>query len=84
MTFILLDFWNSLSKVVSGRKAFDPMALGPGRMGEEGAMFQMVDEGRPTAEDKKMFWFKVGAFVVALAALGGVVYFFMAVPYSLR
>ena len=47
-------------------------------------MFQMVDEEKPTAEDKKMFWFKVGAFVVALAALGGVVYFFAVVPYSLR
>jgi len=39
-------------------------------------MFQMVDEGKQTVEDKKMFWFKVGAFVVALAALGGAVYFF--------
>ena len=38
-------------------------------------MFQMVDEGKPTAEDKKMFWFKVSAFVMALAAAGGVVYF---------
>ena len=47
-------------------------------------MFQMVDEGKPTAGDKKMFWFKVGAFVVALAAVGGVVYFFAVVPYSLR
>jgi flagellar basal body-associated protein FliL len=35
----------------------------------------MVDEGRPAAKDKKMFWFKVGAFVVALAAAGGVVFF---------
>ncbi len=51
---------------------------------EEGAMFQMVDEGRPSADDRKLFWFKVGAFVVALAALGGVVYFFAVVPYSLR
>ena len=47
-------------------------------------MFQMIDEGKPTAEDKKLFWFKVGAFVVALAAVGGVVYFFAVVPYSLR
>jgi hypothetical protein len=47
-------------------------------------MFQMVDEEKPTAGDRKMFWFKVGAFVVALAALGGVVYFFAFVPYSLR
>ena len=38
-------------------------------------MFQMVGEEKPTAEDRKMFWFKVGAFVVALAAAGGVVYF---------
>ena len=47
-------------------------------------MFQMVDEEKPTAEDRKMFWFKVGVFVVALAAVSGVVYFFAVVPYSLR
>jgi hypothetical protein len=52
--------------------------------GTEGAMFQMVDEDKPTAEDRKMFWFKVCAFIVALAAVGGVVYFFAVVPYSLR
>ena len=57
---------------------------GPKESGGEGAMFQMVDEERPRAEDRKRFWFKVGAFVVALAAVGGVVYFFAVVPYSLR
>ena len=57
---------------------------GPIGSGTEGAMFQMVDEEKPSAADRKMFWFKVGAFIVALAAVGGMVYFFAVVPYSLR
>ena len=49
----------------------------PGRPGEEeGVMFQMIDEGKPSPEDRKLFWYKVGAFIVALAAFGGVIYFF--------
>ncbi len=45
-------------------------------------MFQMIDEERPTAEDRKLFWIKVGAFIVVMAALGGVLYFFAFVPYK--
>ncbi len=47
-------------------------------------MFQMVDEGKPSAEDRKMLLLKIGAFIVALAALGGIVYFFAFVPYAHR
>jgi hypothetical protein len=45
-------------------------------------MFQMIDEEKPTAEDRKLFWVKVGAFIVALAAFSGVIYFFAFVPYK--
>ena len=45
-------------------------------------MFQMIDETKPDAQDRKMLLVKVCAFVVALAALGGVVYFFAFVSYS--
>ncbi len=44
-------------------------------------MFQMIHEERPSAEDRKMFWLKAGLIVVALAFMGGVVYFFALVPY---
>ena len=50
--------------------------------GEEGVMFQMIDEGESTAEDRKMFWVKLGAFVVAMLAFGGVIYFFAFLPYA--
>jgi hypothetical protein len=52
--------------------------------GDEGevAMFEMLNEEQPDAETRKMFWVKVGFFVVALAALGGVIYFFGFLPYS--
>jgi hypothetical protein len=39
-------------------------------------MFQMINDEKPTAEDRKLIWVKVGMFVVLIAALGGVVYFF--------
>jgi hypothetical protein len=39
-------------------------------------MFQMIDEPKSTPEDRKLFWYKVGAFIVALAACGGLIYFF--------
>lgn len=45
-------------------------------------MFQMIDEGKADAQDRKMFLIKVGAFIVALAALGGVIYFFTFVSYG--
>ena len=45
-------------------------------------MFQMISEENPEPRDRKMLLMKIGAFVVALAALGGVVYFFTFVSYS--
>jgi hypothetical protein len=37
-------------------------------------MFEMLNEEKPDAETRKLFWMKVGIFVVAVAALGGVIY----------
>ena len=45
-------------------------------------MFQMISEEKSEPRDRKMLLMKIGAFVVALAALGGVVYFFTFVSYS--
>ena len=45
-------------------------------------MFQMIDEGKATAEDRKLFWYKVGLFIVVAAVFGGVIYFFAFVPYK--
>jgi hypothetical protein len=42
----------------------------------EGVMFQMIDEAKSSPEDRKLFWYKVGAFIVALGVFGGVIYFF--------
>jgi hypothetical protein len=42
----------------------------------EAAMFEMLNDEKPDAEGRKLFWMKVGIFVVAIAALSGVVYFF--------
>jgi hypothetical protein len=39
-------------------------------------MFQMIEEGKPSPEDRKLFWYKVGAFIVALAAFAGLIVFF--------
>ncbi len=44
-------------------------------------MFQMIDEEKGDSKDKKMLLMKIGVFIVALAALGGVVYFFAFVSY---
>jgi hypothetical protein len=38
-------------------------------------MFQMINEERPSAEDRKLFWYKLGIFIAALAAFGGIIYF---------
>ena len=38
-------------------------------------MFEMIDEGRRRPKDRKLFLIRSGAFVVALAALAGVIYF---------
>jgi predicted negative regulator of RcsB-dependent stress response len=45
-------------------------------------MFEMLNEEHPDAEARRTFWKKVGYFVVALAVLGGVIYFFAFLPYS--
>jgi hypothetical protein len=45
-------------------------------------MFEMLNEEKPDAEARRVFWKKVGYFVVALGVLGGVIYFFAFFPYS--
>ena len=45
-------------------------------------MFQMINEEKPTAEDRKMMWIKVGLFIVLFAAFGSVIYFFAFVPFG--
>lgn len=37
-------------------------------------MFQMINEEKPTAEDRKMLWVKVAMFIVGVGAVGGFVY----------
>jgi hypothetical protein len=37
-------------------------------------MFQMIDQHTAEPADRKMFFYKIGMFVVALAAVGGVVF----------
>jgi len=37
-------------------------------------MFQMIDQSPATPEDRKMLLYKVGMFVVALAAVGGIIF----------
>ncbi len=44
-------------------------------------MFEMIDEERDTGSSK-IFWVKLGVFVAALAAMGGIIYFFAFLPYS--
>lgn len=41
----------------------------------------MIDEEKKGPKDKNMLLMKIGVFIVALAALGGVVYFFAFVSY---
>ena len=45
-------------------------------------MFQMIDQASAGPQDRKTTLMKVGMFVAALAALGGVVYFFAFVSYA--
>jgi len=47
-------------------------------------MFQMIDDSKAEPGDRKMMLVKVCAFVVALAALGGVIYFFAFSSYATR
>jgi hypothetical protein len=39
-------------------------------------MFEMLNEEHPDAEARRMFWKKVGYFVVAIAVVGGMIAFF--------
>jgi hypothetical protein len=39
-------------------------------------MFEMLNEEKPDAEARRLFWKKVGYFVVAIGAASGVIYFF--------
>ncbi len=48
------------------------------------AMFQMINEAAAEPQDRKLTLLKLGAFLVALAVLGGAVYFFAFIPYANR
>ena len=37
-------------------------------------MFQMIDQTAAESGDRKMLYYKIGMFIVALAAVGGVVF----------
>ena len=39
-------------------------------------MFEAINEPRAEPQDRKLLLMKIGAFVVALAVLGGVIYLF--------
>ena len=41
---------------------------------KEVAMFQMINESTAEPRDRKMLLYKVGMFIVALAAVGGVIF----------
>ena len=40
-------------------------------------MFQMIDQSSAEPEDRKLLFYKIGMFIVALAAVGGVVFLFV-------
>ncbi|HEV2497952.1 MAG TPA: hypothetical protein VGY31_00030 [Terriglobia bacterium] len=44
-------------------------------------MFQMIDEERPTPEDRKAFVYKIGVFVAAMGGIGVVIYFLVTSNY---
>jgi len=44
-------------------------------------MFEMINQERAEPQDRKMLLVKIGAFVVALAVLGGVIYLFTFFSY---
>ncbi|MGH9430914.1 MAG: hypothetical protein ACRD3T_05170 [Terriglobia bacterium] len=37
-------------------------------------MFQMIDEEKPSADDRRMFFYKVAAFIAAIGCLGVITY----------
>ena len=41
---------------------------------KEVAMFQMINESTAEPQDRKMLLYKIGMFIVALAAVGGVIF----------
>ena len=40
-------------------------------------MFQMINQSPADPEERKMLFYKIGMFIVALAAVGGVVFLFV-------
>ncbi len=48
---------------------------------QEDAMFQMINEEKPTAQDRMMLIYKVGVFVASLGAVGAFIYFLTASQY---
>jgi cell division septal protein FtsQ len=45
-------------------------------------MFQMINQTHEEPGDRMLLLLKIGMFIVALAALGGVVYFFAFTSYA--
>lgn len=37
-------------------------------------MFEMINEEKPSSEERKLLLFKVGAFIAGIAAMAGVIY----------
>lgn len=44
-------------------------------------MFQMIDEDKPSPDDRKVFMYKVGIFFVAMGGVGVFVYFLVTSSY---
>jgi hypothetical protein len=47
-------------------------------------MFEMINEQRAEPQDRKLLLVKIGAFIAALAVLGGVIYLFAFASYSVH
>jgi len=45
-------------------------------------MFQMINDEKPTSEDRKMLWVKVGLFIILCGAFGGLIYMFATIPFG--
>lgn len=48
---------------------------------QEDTMFQMIDEDKPSPDDRKVFLYKVGIFFVAMGGVGVFVYFLVTSSY---
>ena len=44
-------------------------------------MFQMINEEKPTAQDRMVLVYKVGVFIAALGAVGTFIYFLATSQY---